>query len=1332
MVSIRLQLLGGFTVESLDGALPVALPRKSRGLLTYLALTHPDAQPRHRLATLLWPDVSDTLSRTNLRQALSTIRREVGDILDADKESVGLRDGAVHTDIGEFEALARSSSTEDLERALALYRGHLLDGFQSDTPAFDQWLSTERERLHQSVMVSGTRALAGREAAGQIEGAVLLANRMVALDPLREDAHRALMRLYARQGRSAQAMRQYRSLRELLARELGVSPEPETENLHQEIAGSRQGRVGDDASVNEEVLRSVLSPRPDRPGQGEGPDVRTEAVGPIPNGIAPPGAERRQLTVMSCEIVGLGELSTRLDPEDLQPVARSLEDVITACVARYEGVVRQRQGDSVVAFFGYPRAHEDEAQRAIRAGLDIVEAVGGMTSPEATDPLRARIGIATGLVVMSTPDEGVSGGAVSVAERLRGLARPDSIVVSERVRGLAGGAFEFRDLGEQSGAETPERACEVSGLSDAESRFEAATKGRLTPLVGREQELGLLLERWALAQDGEGEVVLLGGEAGIGKSRVLSTLRERLEAQEVQALRLQCSPYFVNRALWPSIENLERVLAFERGETESAKLDKLESLVVGHYGRPVKDVRFLAELLSIECEGRYGESGLTPQRQKEETLRTLVDLTEAAARRQPSVLLFEDVHWADPTTLETLDLLMDRVSGMPLLVVLTHRPEFESRWGKYGHVTSLNLTKLTRVQSRALIVGVLEGRTLPEELIDQIVAKTDGVPLFVEELTKSIVESGRLVLVGDRYEYEGSIEGLSLPETLRDSLMSRLDRHASAKEVAQIGAAIGREFSHELIAAVATTSPEVLEDSLVQLTEAGLVFRRGSPPGATYTFKHALIQDTAYESMLKSRRQGLHGRIAEALEETVAGIRETQPELLAHHLTAAGRHAEAIPYWQKAASNAFERVALQDTVAHSGRGLALLDAIEDAQARAKQELSFQLLTGHAVAHLKGWCAPEPGQAFMRARELCEVLGDAPEVFSALWGVWAYLDVAGRVDAADVVAREFLERAKRVGDTAAICEGERIVGEMAFRLGDLPRARRHLEEGIRIHDLEAHRGNIRLYGQDSGMTNLAYLASLYALLGYPERAMSAVRQAHELAERLQHPFTTAWVHHFRALAHCELREWDTAAEVAAQAVAICNEHGFGYFLACTRSTLDISHMAGRGRIERGDSVREQFTFIRAVGALVHFPFYCAKFADACMALGEVHEGLRFVEEGLRLAEDMNERFEEPELHRLRGELLLLSGPELRAEAEASFATSLEIARRQCAKLIELRTATSLARHWQSQGKTREALELLEPVYRWFTEGFDASDLVEARATLCDLGWPGDRGEDAPRS
>src|SRR5690242_2985038 len=705
------------------------------------------------------------------------------------------------------------------------------------------------------------------------------------------------------------------------------------------------------------------------------------------------GGERRQLTVMFCDLVGSTALSEKLDPEELRDLLHAYQTLCGDVIARYDGFVARYVGDGILTYFGWPAAHEDDAERAVRTALEIVQTARRAATTEA---LSVRLGIATGPVVVGEP-AGVGdqaklavGSTPNLAARLQGLAAADQIVIAASTRRLVGNAFDLSDLGEHElkGIAEPVHAWRVERAAITESRFDAHhTATGLTPLVGRDEEVDLLLRRWSQAQDGEGQVVLLGGEPGIGKSRILGVLRERLEAQGVQALRFQCSPYAVNSAFWPIIDNFERALRFARDETAEAKPDKLEALIVAQYGRPLADVRFVASILSLPCEDRYGPLSMTPQRHKDETLRTLVDITEAAARRQPSVLLFEDAHWADPTTLEVLDLLLDRVRTMPLLVVLTHRPEFQSRWSGHGHVAAFNLSKLTRAQSAAMVTVLAGGKALPAALLEQILTRTDGVPLFVEELTKTVLESGDLKEAGDHYNYAGSARSLTIPATLRDSLMARLDRFMPVREIAQIGAAIGREFSYELIEAVAPMSQAQVDNSLVQLSESGLAFRRGTPPNAIYTFKHALVQDAAYDSLLKRRRQELHGKIARVIEQRFPTIQITEPEVLAHHLTAAGRAEAAIPLWQKAGELALQRTALTEAIAHLNQGLDLVATLPSSSERDAGELELRTHLGMAWMALQGWAAPEVWTSLYPALALAKSLGRHDPLVPILWGLF---------------------------------------------------------------------------------------------------------------------------------------------------------------------------------------------------------------------------------------------------------------------------------------------------------------------------------------------------------
>ncbi len=1055
-------------------------------------------------------------------------------------------------------------------------------------------------------------------------------------------------------------------------------------------------------------------------------ELATTTSGSLGEDAVSHGGERRQLTVMFCDLVGSTALSEKLDPEELRGLLHAYRIHCGEVVARYDGFVTRYVGDGILTYFGWPSAHEEDAERAVRAALEIVRTIKGDSSVE---NLSVRIGIATGPVVIGEPagagkDSTLAVGSTpNLAARLQGLAAADQIVIATSTRRLIGNAFELSDLGanDLKGIAEPVHAWRVERAMATESRFDARRgDSTLTPLVGRQEELDLLLRRWSHARDGEGQVVLLSGEPGIGKSRILSALRDRLEAQGVQALRFQCSPYYVNSAFWPIIDNFERTLKFTRDETIDAKLDKLEALIVTQYGRPLVDVRFVADILSLPSEQRYGALPMTPQKHKDETLRTLVDVTEAAARRQPSVLLFEDAHWADPTTLEVLDLLIDRVRTVPLLVVPTHRPEFQSRWSGQGHVGALNLSKLTRTQSAAMVSALAGGKALPAALVEQILTKTDGVPLFVEELTKSILESGELTEASDHYEYGGPARAVTIPATLRDSLMARLDRFMPVKEIAQIGAAIGREFSYELIAMVAAMPQAQLDDGLLQLSDSGLAFRRGTPPDAIYTFKHALVQDAAYDSLLKSRRQELHGKIARVIDRRFPNITATEPEVLAHHLTEAGLAEAAIPRWLTAGELALRRTALTEAISHLNRGLELVATLASSPQRDSIELELRSLLGTAWLALRGWAAREIWTSLHPALALAKSLERTDALTPILWGLATHVCTRGRVAESLTWVEEMLNVAKAMGDAEL-----RITGHMSACVGytwagDFATALEHADKVLRLYNDEKHRHLAGILNHDPKTLALMSGSICTWMLGYPDRALRLSDEKDAHARRRGHPLDLGFA--LTVGAH-EFDHRCTPEDLRKRAQE-CERLGRDNSLPVLWA-IKALYPFGQALIREGRPAEAKTLFKawiaawEASGGKVRLPTMNALLAEAMTLTGDLDNALKLIDGQIAQIErpGWEERLHYAEILRLKGWMLVLKGN--LEGAEQNFLASLDCARRQQAKSWELRTSTSLARLWRDQGKRAQAGDLLDPIYHWFTEGFDSPDLEEAKALLDEL-------------
>jgi class 3 adenylate cyclase/predicted ATPase len=1033
-------------------------------------------------------------------------------------------------------------------------------------------------------------------------------------------------------------------------------------------------------------------------------------------------AERRQLTVMFCDLVGSTALSTRHDPEDLRELIGDYHRAVAETVGRFDGFVAKYMGDGVLIYFGYPQADEDDAERAVRAGLAVIEAVGRLP---ARQHLSVRLGIATGLAVVgdligegAAQERGVVGETPNLAARLQALAAPNTLVIAEATRRQIGGLFDLEDLGPQalSGFAELQPAWRVIGESGMLSRFEALRSGE-TPLVGREEEVELLTRRWEQAKSGEGRVVLISGEPGIGKSRLTAALSEQIGTEPHTRLRYFCSPHHQDSALHPFIVQLERAAGFARDGRADQKLGKLRGLLASG-ARGDDEIELLAELLSLPSSA--ADLNLSPQRKRQRLFEALLHQLEALARGRPVLMIFEDAHWIDPSSRELLELMFARVSGLRVLLVVTFRPEFQHSWSGQAHVSMLALNRLGEHDGAALVERLAGNAGLSHEIVEEIVARADGVPLFVEELTKAVLESADRDNRVAAVLAASPLPNLAIPATLHASLIARLDRLGpAAKEVAQIGAVIGREFSYELIQPVAQRPEPDLETALDRLTNAGLLFCRGVPPHSSYLFKHALVQDAAYATLLRARRQLLHAAIAAALEREFPEIVAAQPELLALHCTEAGLTQQAIDNWRRAGERAIEGSANLEAIAHLTRGLKILEDLPEGPQRDEKELPFQvaLLTPLFATRFG---SAEGERAAARALELSRrVDGDLRLLFRALFWLSMTYSVRGKIRSGREIAEQSLVVGKRLHDPESLGYAHHAMGNNLLWFGELGAARTHLEKGIALYRPEWSRSLAFHFGFNCASNCHFFLGRVLWHLGYPDQALTCAEQAVAIATAASHPVSRAGALSWAAALHQLRGEVGRAREVAETDLALTTEEVISFFRAFAIIFRGWA-LVKQGQSEEGIAqLREGLVAYRVLGAELECSHWLALLAEAYRDTGQPGEGLRLVAEALDQVAQTGIAYYEPELHRLEGELRLRLDTLDEQRAEASFRRALETARQQQAKSWELRAATSLAWLWGEQGRRAEARDLLAPVYGWFTEGFDTADLKAAKVLVDEL-------------
>ena len=1042
-------------------------------------------------------------------------------------------------------------------------------------------------------------------------------------------------------------------------------------------------------------------------------------------------AERRQVTVMFSDLVGSTAVSARMDPEDLREVISAYQRSVAETVQRFGGFVAKYMGDGVLVYFGYPQAHEDDADRAVRAGLALVAAVGELKTHA---HLQTRVGIATGLVVVGdligsggSREQAIVGETPNLAARLQSVAEPNSVVIAESTRKLVGNLFELDDLGSQElkGITGAVRAWAALRPASIESRFEALHASGLTELVGREEELELLLRRWSRAKTGEGQVMLISGEAGIGKSRLTAALLKQLAAEPHTRLRYFCSPQYTDSALYPFVGQLERAAGFSHDDATHAKLDKLDALLAPNYPS-AEDVALVAEMLSLPNDGRYPVLNLTPPQRRQKTLEGYVLQVGAFARQNPLLMIFEDAHWTDPTSLELLGRIVDRITSLRVLLIVTFRPEFEPQWIGRPYVTALTINRLAQREINAVIDAVVGNRFIPANIRQDIIERTDGIPLFVEEMTKAVLEAEGEGAAAQAISMVPS-PALAVPASLHASLMARLDRLGPAKEVAQTGAAIGREFPYALLAAVARKSAAELELTLGHLIKAGLLSGQGVPPNATYLFKHALVQDAAYGTLLREPRRALHARIADALESQFAEIAEKQPELLARHYTEAGLIEKAVGLWGKAGERSLERSALVEASEQFKRGLDQIAALAGTPTLRSQQIKLQVGLANALYHTKGWGAAETKAAFGQARamiEHAEALGEHVEdplaLYSILYGFFMAKFIPFDGDVACGLARQFLELAEQKKATAFIMVGHRLFGTTLLFLGEPAEGLKHLGQASALYEPAAHRSLTTHFGHDVGAATLSCRCLALWLLGYPEAASAEIDHSFKVARETAHAPTLMFALGITSFTQICCRNYTAANTQINECIALAEK----------KSTANWKRlaMANRGCVlalvgkstEAIQTISAGIDGWRSIGATVFATLWLSHLALSYADIGEFDNAWQKIDETMTAMEITKEKWCEAEVNRIAGEVELKSPAPDPEKAEVYFDRALAVAREQQAKSWELRAAMSLARLWRDQGKVQQARDLLAPVYGWFTEGFETRDLKEAKVLLRGVG------------
>lgn len=1006
-------------------------------------------------------------------------------------------------------------------------------------------------------------------------------------------------------------------------------------------------------------------------------------------------AERRQLTVMFCDLVDSTKLSDNLDPEDLRDIIHHYQKACGEIVHRYDGYIAQFLGDGLLIYFGFPHAHEDDARRAAISALEMVDAIKSLnrtfTLPKDYN-LAIRIGIHTGLVVTSELGSGAKkehlalGKTPNIAARLQTLAEQDKILISDASYQLIKNDFNFNALGD----------LKIKGIADSISAYQVlesidnkdniidASGKTAAKIIGREYEVGTLLASWGKARQGDGCTLVVSGDAGIGKSRLLKACRDELNSHEYELIVARCHAYGESSTFSPIIDVLQRIV----GLTANLSIDEKRKKLRTFLERAEFDVEMaypiFSTFLGLPLSARDRDIVIAPQKRKQKIIELVTELLVQASKQTPLLLIIEDLHWVDPSTLELLNYLMEAVEKQKVLLILTCRPTFDIPWPESDSLSHLYIDSLERIDIEAMVLSITHGKELPTEIINYIVNKTDGIPLFVEELTKMLMESGLLRFVGNKFVLDGILPVQEIPTTLQDSLTARLDSLGAAKEVAQLGAALGREFSYQLVRSIMTKGQEELDAALQELVDAELLYRRGMPPNADFIFKHALIQDAAAASLLKSHRQQLHQRIATVLLDEYSSVADNRPEQIAHHFTAAANYETAIDWWIKAGSHALEHSASVEAIEHAKQGLNLLQYVSDTERNRCRELYLQMTLGPVLTATKGYAAPEVENAYRRAFELCQTVGVGADLFPVLWGFYAFSVVRSEFLEALDAATRMLELADELDDESMQIESHQALGLINYFMGQPKLAQTHINKVIKLDTGFRDRSFTFKSGQDASVCNLAFAGLTSWILGDNTQAEKHSKQAIKLAREIDHPFSLTYALNFASwLSYMQGNAGKTKV-YAQEEIDLSIEHEFfwlhkgkllmGWAMAQSNNQNDI--IAGHELVKKG------FHAYKEPGARLGQTLQIAIDADICLRRGSNDEGLEIIENGLLAIEQTGEVFWHAELLRLKAEILAGSAPEKSLEC---YQQAIMIAEQQGALGLEMKVKKSLAK-FNSASKT----------------------------------------------